>query len=134
MRALRDYPTNNARRITFEYIMLKGINDSLADARGLIKLVEGIPAKFNLIPFNKWPGVAYECSDMKDIKRFSDALFEAGYSAPIRQPRGSDILAACGQLKSDSERTRCSQQKARIEAGIADDHPFEPVLARSNGV
>ncbi len=124
MQALRDYQTNNARRITFEYIMLKGINDSLADARGLIKLVKGIPAKFNLIPFNKWPGIDYECSDMADIKRFSDTLFEAGYSAPIRQSRGSDILAACGQLKSDSERTRCSRLKARRDAGIVDeDHP-----------
>ncbi len=128
MRALRDYPTNNARRITFEYIMLKGVNDSLADARRLVKLVEGIPAKFNLIPFNKWPGAAYECSDMKDIQRFSDTLFEAGYSAPIRQSRGSDILAACGQLKSDSERTRCSRLKARLDAGIQDEHHPEPAL------
>ncbi len=121
MAALRDYPTNNARRITFEYVMLKGVNDTLADARALVKLVDGIPAKFNLIPFNKWPGVPFECSDMKDIKRFSDFLFEAGYSAPIRQPRGSDILAACGQLKSDSERVRCSRLKERAAAGIEDD-------------
>jgi 23S rRNA (adenine2503-C2)-methyltransferase len=125
MRALRDYQTNNARRITFEYLMLKGVNDSPADARALIKLVEGVPAKFNLIPFNKWPGVEYECSAMKDIKRFSDMLFEAGYSAPIRQSRGSDILAACGQLKSDSERVRCSRSKARLEAGIADEQSAE---------
>jgi 23S rRNA (adenine2503-C2)-methyltransferase len=122
MRACREYPTNNARRITFEYVMLKGVNDSLADARALVKLIEGIPAKFNLIPFNKWPGAAFECSEMKDIQRFSDALFEAGYSAPIRQPRGTDILAACGQLKSDSERVRCSRLKERQAAGIADEH------------
>jgi 23S rRNA (adenine2503-C2)-methyltransferase len=128
MRALRDYQTNNARRITFEYVMLKGVNDSLADARQLIRLVEGIPAKFNLIPFNKWPGAVFECSDMKDIKRFSDALFEAGYSAPIRQSRGVDILAACGQLKSDSERTRCSRLKARLDAGISDDHARDAAL------
>ena len=106
MAALRDYPTNNARRITFEYVMLKGVNDSDADARNLIKLVKGIPAKFNLIPFNKWPGSDFEVTPMSQIKRFSDILFEAGYSAPIRQTRGADILAACGQLKSESERLR----------------------------
>jgi len=122
MRACRDYPTNNARRITFEYIMLKGVNDSLADARALVKMIEGIPAKFNLIPFNKWPGAEFECSEMKDIKKFSDFLFEAGYSAPIRQPRGSDILAACGQLKSDSERQRLSRLMERQAAGIEDEH------------
>jgi 23S rRNA (adenine2503-C2)-methyltransferase len=122
MQALRDYPTNNSRRITFEYVMLKGVNDQIADARRLVKLVDGIPAKFNLIPFNKWPGAEFECSEMADIKRFSDFLFDAGYSAPIRQPRGSDILAACGQLKSDSERIRCGRAKAREEAGIVDDH------------
>ena len=122
MQACRDYPANNARRITFEYVMLKGVNDSLADARALVKLVDGIPAKFNLIPFNKWPGSEYECSDTRDIKKFSDFLFEAGYSAPIRQPRGSDILAACGQLKSDSERQRCTQLKERLAAGIPDEH------------
>jgi 23S rRNA (adenine2503-C2)-methyltransferase len=120
MKACRAYPTNNARRITFEYLMLKGVNDTLADARALVKLIDGIPAKFNLIPFNKWPGSDYECSDMRDIKKFSDFLFEAGYSAPIRQPRGSDILAACGQLKSDSERIRCSRLKERVAAGIED--------------
>ena len=107
MRACREYPgLSNARRITFEYVMLKGVNDSTADARALIGMVKGIPAKFNLIPFNKWPGSDFECSDEADIKRFSDLLFDAGYSAPIRQPRGRDILAACGQLKSDSERLR----------------------------
>jgi len=121
MQACRDYPANNARRITFEYVMLKGVNDSLADARALVKLMEGVPAKFNLIPFNKWPGSDFDCSSMEDIRKFSDFLFEKGYSAPIRQPRGSDILAACGQLKSDSERQRCSLQKERIAAGVVDE-------------
>ncbi len=88
--------------------MLKGVNDSLADARALMQLVKGVPAKFNLIPFNKWPGSDFECSEWSHIKRFSELLFEAGYSAPIRQPRGQDILAACGQLKSDSERLRAA--------------------------
>lgn len=114
MTALREYPTNNARRITFEYVMLKGVNDSLADARALVKLVEGIPAKFNLIPFNPWPGVEYECASRADIKRFSDFLFESGYSAPVREPRGRDILAACGQLKSDSVRLRKSEAAATL--------------------
>lgn len=124
MRACREYPgLSNARRITFEYVMLKGINDSPADARALIRLIKGIPAKFNLIPFNPWPGVEFECSAQADIKRFSDILFDAGYSAPIRQPRGRDILAACGQLKSDSERVRCSRLKDRLAAGIPDEHP-----------
>ncbi|HVI51177.1 MAG TPA: 23S rRNA (adenine(2503)-C(2))-methyltransferase RlmN [Candidatus Sulfotelmatobacter sp.] len=122
MKACRDYPANNARRITFEYVMLKGVNDSLADARALIRLTQGIPAKFNLIPFNKWPGAEFDCSEMSDIRKFSDYLFEQGYSAPIRQPRGSDILAACGQLKSDSERQRCIQLKERLAAGIPDEH------------
>jgi len=111
MQALRDYPTNNARRITFEYVMLKGVNDSEADARNLVRLVKGIPAKFNLIPFNKWPGSEFEVTPMKQIERFSDLLFQAGYSAPIRQTRGADILAACGQLKSDSERQRRLKEK-----------------------
>lgn len=123
MQACREYPgLSNARRITFEYVMLKGVNDSAADARALARLVKDIPAKFNLIPFNKWPGAEFDCSDMADIQRFSDLLFEAGYSAPIRQPRGRDILAACGQLKSDSQRIRCSRMKEREAAGIVDDH------------
>ncbi len=123
MAALRDYPgLSNARRITFEYVMLKGVNDSMADARALVRLIEGIPAKFNLIPFNKWPGAEFECSEPRDVKRFSDFLFEQGYSAPIRQPRGRDILAACGQLKSDSQRVRCSRAKEREAAGIPDAH------------
>jgi 23S rRNA (adenine2503-C2)-methyltransferase len=101
IQSIRDYQTSNARRVTFEYIMLKGINDTMSDARALIKLVRGIPAKFNLIPFNKWAGCDYECSDMKNIKRFSDTLLDAGYYAPIRYSRGGDIFAACGQLKSN---------------------------------
>jgi 23S rRNA (adenine2503-C2)-methyltransferase len=119
MRALKDYPgLSNARRITIEYLMLKGLNDSLADARALVKLIEGIPVKFNLIPFNPWPGAPYEPPLLKDVKRFSDFLFEQGYSAPIRQPRGQDILAACGQLRSDSQREKLSRQKARQAEGI----------------
>jgi len=112
MHACREYPgAHNARRITFEYVMLKGINDSLADVRALLRLVKGVPAKFNLIPFNPWPGVAYQCSNAKTMKRFADALNDGGYSAPIRSPRGRDIMAACGQLKSASEHRRL-QQKA----------------------
>ena len=105
--ACRDYPgVSNARRITFEYVMLKGINDSLADARALVRLIRGIPAKVNLIPFNPWPGSGYECSSWDAIEAFSDVLAEAGYTTPVRRPRGRDILAACGQLKSDTERAR----------------------------
>lgn len=122
MAAVRDYPAAiNARRVTFEYVMLKGINDSEADARELTRLVKGIPCKFNLIPFNPWPGSEYECSDRKTQKRFTEILNRAGYTATIRVTRGQDILAACGQLKSESERTRCSRLKARLEAGIQDD-------------
>lgn len=103
--ACRRYPSaNNARRITFEYVMLKGINDSQADAHELVRMSKGIPVKFNLIPFNPWPGVPYECSTMSDMKRFSEILNDGGFSAPIRVPRGRDILAACGQLKSASKR------------------------------
>jgi 23S rRNA (adenine2503-C2)-methyltransferase len=105
-RALREYPADNARRITFEYVMLKGVNDSEADAKELVRLVRGLPAKFNLIPFNPWPGARYECSEDKTMARFAGLLNEAGYSAPIRSPRGRDILAACGQLRSDSIRAR----------------------------
>lgn len=125
MKACRDYEgASNARRITFEYIMLKGINDSDADARELARLVKGIPAKFNLLPFNAWPGSGYECSDPQRIQRFSDILADAGYSAPVRTPRGRDILAACGQLKSESQRERASLSKARAAAGVADEaHP-----------
>lgn len=122
MQACRDYPgASNARRITFEYVMLKGVNDSEADARQLLRLVKGLPAKFNLIPFNPWPGVEFECSDPVTIKRFSDIIQDNGYSAPIRKSRGADILAACGQLKSESQRERCSRLKARLAVGIEDD-------------
>ena len=110
MAACRAYPgANNARRITYEYLMLKGINDSPADARALAKLVKGTPAKFNLIPFNAWPGALYECSGSNVMHRFAAVLNDAGYSAPIRSPRGRDIMAACGQLKSASERERRPQ-------------------------
>ncbi|HEX6441793.1 MAG TPA: 23S rRNA (adenine(2503)-C(2))-methyltransferase RlmN [Stellaceae bacterium] len=103
----RNYPgSSNARRITFEYVMLKGINDSPAEARELVRLLRGIPAKVNLIPFNPWPGAPYECSTDAAIAAFSDIVFNAGYSAPVRTPRGRDIFAACGQLKSDSVRVR----------------------------
>ena len=101
--ACRNYPgASNARRITFEYVMLKGINDSSSDAHELVRLLAGIPAKVNLIPFNPWPGAPYECSSEAVIKSFSDIVFAAGFSAPVRTPRGRDILAACGQLKSAS--------------------------------
>ena len=105
--ACRSYPgASNARRITFEYVMLKGVNDSPAEARELVRLLAGIPAKVNLIPFNPWPGAPYECSSEAAIAAFSDIVFAAGYSAPVRTPRGRDILAACGQLKSASVRLR----------------------------
>ncbi|MFI5018220.1 MAG: 23S rRNA (adenine(2503)-C(2))-methyltransferase RlmN [Dongiales bacterium] len=107
MDACRSYPgLSNARRITFEYVMLKGVNDSPADARALIKLIEGVPAKVNLIPFNAWPGAPFECSSNAAITAFSDIVFEAGYASPVRTPRGRDIMAACGQLKSESIRQR----------------------------
>ncbi|HAP99770.1 23S rRNA (adenine(2503)-C(2))-methyltransferase RlmN [Rhodospirillum rubrum] len=135
MAACREYPgASNARRITFEYVMLKGVNDSEADARALIKLVEGVPCKFNLIPFNPWPGSGFECPPIRHIERFANILFEAGYTAPIRMPRGRDILAACGQLRSDSLRERASLHKARLAAGVADDHaPAAAPLADTPG-
>jgi 23S rRNA (adenine2503-C2)-methyltransferase len=111
--ACRAYPgVNNARRITFEYVMLKGVNDALADARELLRLLKTIPAKVNLIPFNPWPGAPFECSTPQAIEAFSDHLFEAGISAPVRTPRGRDIMAACGQLKSASERKRKAEREA----------------------
>jgi 23S rRNA (adenine2503-C2)-methyltransferase len=117
--ACRAYPgLSNARRITFEYVMLKGINDSPADARDLVRLLSGIPAKINLIPFNPWPGSPYECSDWDAIERFADIVNRAGYASPIRTPRGRDILAACGQLKSESERIKIRERMA-LEAMIA---------------
>ena len=107
MAACRSYPgASNARRITFEYVMLKGVNDSPADARGLVRLIQGIPAKVNLIPFNPWPGSAFETSTEESIEAFARILMNAGYASPVRTPRGQDILAACGQLKSASERAR----------------------------
>ncbi|HVY00523.1 MAG TPA: 23S rRNA (adenine(2503)-C(2))-methyltransferase RlmN [Pseudorhodoplanes sp.] len=105
LEACRNYPgVSNAKRITFEYVMLKGVNDSLADARELVRLLKGIPAKINLIPFNPWPGTKYECSDWEQIEKFSEVVFNAGYASPVRTPRGRDILAACGQLKSATEK------------------------------
>ena len=105
LQACREYPgVSNARRITFEYVMLKGVNDSDADARELVRLLRGIPAKINLIPFNPWPGAPYECSSWERIERFSEIVFRAGYASPVRTPRGRDILAACGQLKSETEK------------------------------
>jgi 23S rRNA (adenine2503-C2)-methyltransferase len=103
MQACANYPgLSNARRITFEYVMLKGVNDTPADAKELVRLLKGVPAKVNLIPFNAWPGAPYECSSDEAIRKFSDIVFNAGYSSPVRTPRGRDIMAACGQLKSDS--------------------------------
>jgi 23S rRNA (adenine2503-C2)-methyltransferase len=111
--ACRAYPgLSNARRITFEYVMLKGVNDGLADAKELVRLLKGIPAKINLIPFNKWPGSAYECSDWEQIEEFADFINANGYASPIRTPRGQDILAACGQLKSASERMKKTERLA----------------------
>ncbi len=113
MEACRTYPpASNAKRITFEYVMLKGVNDSPADARALVKLLEGVPAKINLIPFNPWPGTKYECSDWETIERFSDIVFRAGYASPVRTPRGRDILAACGQLKSETEKLSARERLA----------------------
>src|SRR5262249_37322927 len=103
MAACRAYPgLSNARRITFEYVMLRGVNDSLAEAKALVKLVSGIPAKVNLIPFNPWPGTSHECSDWEQIERFAEVVNRAGYASPVRTPRGRDIMAACGQLRSES--------------------------------
>ncbi len=116
LQACRDYPgASNARRITFEYVMLKGVNDSPAEAKELVRLLKGVPAKINLIPFNPWPGAPYECSDWETIERFSDIVFNAGYASPVRTPRGRDIFAACGQLKSETEKLRAS---ARMTGGL----------------
>lgn len=117
MRACREYPgVSNARRITFEYVMLKGVNDTPADARQLVRLLKGIPAKVNLIPFNPWPGATYECSTPKAITAFGDIVVQAGYPAPVRATRGQDILAACGQLKSASQRQRAADKLRAIGA------------------
>ena len=136
--ALRDYPgLSNARRITFEYVMLKGVNDSPAEARALVKLIAGIPAKINLIPFNPWPGAPFECSDWPTIERFGDIVNAAGYASPIRTPRGRDILAACGQLKSESQRVRASarghlapRERGEVLEGVTPE-PGEGSLAVS---
>jgi 23S rRNA (adenine2503-C2)-methyltransferase len=118
--ACRAYPgLSNARRITFEYVMLKGVNDSMADAKELVRMLRGIPAKINLIPFNKWPGSDYECSDWDQIEKFADFINAQGYASPIRTPRGQDILAACGQLKSESERMKKTERLAYEAAMIA---------------
>ena len=120
MDACRAYPgLSNARRITFEYVMLKGVNDSLEDARDLVKLLKGIPAKINLIPFNPWPGTVYECSDWETIEAFAQFVNDAGYASPIRTPRGRDIAAACGQLKSESERLR-KTERLKLEMGLTE--------------
>ncbi|MDA9408185.1 23S rRNA (adenine(2503)-C(2))-methyltransferase RlmN [Bradyrhizobium sp. CCBAU 45384] len=121
LQACRDYPgASNARRITFEYVMLKGVNDSLDDAKLLVKLLKGIHAKINLIPFNPWPGTAYECSDWDQIEKFSEYIFNAGYSSPVRTPRGRDILAACGQLKSETEKLSARERQALRAMAMTD--------------
>ncbi|GHD98942.1 50S rRNA methyltransferase [Defluviimonas sp. 20V17] len=117
--ALRDYPRlSNSERITFEYVMLKDVNDSDEDARRLVRLIAGIPAKINLIPFNEWPGAPYRRSDWERIETFADIVHKAGYASPIRTPRGEDIMAACGQLKSATERARKSRAQIAAEAGL----------------
>ena len=119
---IRAYPgLSTARRVTFEYVMLKGVNDSPAEARALVNLLAGVPAKINLIPFNPWPGSPYVCSDWGAIEAFAAVLNRAGYASPIRTPRGRDILAACGQLKSESEKERASVRLARERAIVAGD-------------
>ena len=119
--ACRNYPgVSNAKRITFEYVMLKGVNDSLADAKALVRLLQGIPAKINLIPFNPWPGTKYECSDWEQIEKFSEVVFNAGYASPVRTPRGRDILAACGQLKSATEKLSARERMALRAMAMTD--------------
>jgi 23S rRNA (adenine2503-C2)-methyltransferase len=117
--ALRAYPkASNSERITFEYVMLKDVNDTDEDARRLVQLIKGIPAKINLIPFNEWPGAPYERSDWSRIEAFADIIYKAGYASPIRTPRGEDIMAACGQLKSATERVRKSRKQIEADAGL----------------
>jgi 23S rRNA (adenine2503-C2)-methyltransferase len=119
--ACRTFPgASNARRITFEYVMLKGVNDTPADARALVKLLKGIPAKINLIPFNPWPGTKYECSDWETIEKFSEIVFKAGYASPVRKPRGRDILAACGQLKSETQKLSARERMALRAMAMTD--------------
>lgn len=122
--AIRAYPDlGNSKRVTFEYVMLKGVNDSLAEARDLVRLLRGVPSKINLIPFNPWPGSPYECSDWETIEEFAEVLNRAGYASPIRTPRGRDILAACGQLRSESVKKSAAEKRrealAAAEAGTA---------------
>lgn len=117
---VRAYPgLSNARRVTWEYVMIDGVNDSEADARALVQLISGIPSKINLIPFNPWPGTDYKCSNDETIDKFAKILMKAGYASPVRTPRGRDILAACGQLKSDSVRLRASQMAAVHDSEVA---------------
>ena len=119
LEALRDYPkVSNSERITFEYVMLKGVNDADEDAHRLVQLIKGIPAKVNLIPFNPWPGAPYERSSNNRINAFAEIIYQAGYASPVRKPRGEDIFAACGQLKSATERARKSRKEIAAEAGI----------------
>jgi 23S rRNA (adenine2503-C2)-methyltransferase len=121
LEACRNYPgVSNAKRITFEYVMLKGVNDSIDDAKVLVRLLKGIPAKINLIPFNPWPGSRYECSDWEQIEKFSQVVFDAGYASPVRTPRGRDILAACGQLKSASEKLSARERMALRAMAMTD--------------
>jgi 23S rRNA (adenine2503-C2)-methyltransferase len=122
LEACRNYPgASNARRITFEYVMLKGVNDSVDDAKALVRLLKGIPAKINLIPFNPWPGTKYECSDWDQIEKFSEIVFNAGYASPVRTPRGRDILAACGQLKSATEKLSARERMALRAMAMTDE-------------
>jgi 23S rRNA (adenine2503-C2)-methyltransferase len=122
MEACRNYPgASNAKRITFEYVMLKGVNDSIEDAKALVRLLKGIHAKINLIPFNPWPGTKYECSDWEQIEKFSQVVFDAGYASPVRTPRGRDILAACGQLKSATEKLSARERIALRAMAMTDD-------------
>jgi 23S rRNA (adenine2503-C2)-methyltransferase len=119
LEALRDYPkVSNSERITFEYVMLKGVNDTDEDAHRLVQLIKGIPAKVNLIPFNPWPGAPYERSSNNRINAFAEIIYQAGYASPVRKPRGEDIFAACGQLKSATERAQKSRKEIAAEAGI----------------
>jgi 23S rRNA (adenine2503-C2)-methyltransferase len=121
LEACRGYPgASNARRITFEYVMLKGVNDTPADAKALVQLLKGVPAKINLIPFNPWPGTEYECSDWETIEKFSEIVFNAGYASPVRKPRGRDILAACGQLKSESQKLTARERMALRAMALTD--------------
>ena len=134
MAGIRVYPgISNARRVTFEYVMLKGVNDSPAEARVLCNLLKGIPAKINLIPFNPWPGTDYQCSDWKTIEAFAAVLNRAGYASPIRTPRGRDILAACGQLKSESEKKRASTIR-REQKEAEEPAPFQDGSASHDGL